>query len=224
MVRQDKITYLITAFKNEGTEYRHRNEAPLECLVRTVLSQATNDGNRDRSYAALKARYPDWGALAKASLPDLELTLRSGGLARRKARTIQAVLRWAQANFGSYTLDPIAKWDTPRLFAELTKIPGIGVKTVAIVACFSLERAVFPVDVHVHRVLTRLGVTPRKLNPDQTFRTVDPFIPFSRDAMLHLNLIELGRHYCTSRQPKCSVCRFGEICDYFLQKNDWAVK
>lgn len=224
MVRQDKITYLITAFKIEGTEYLHRKEAPLECLIRTVLSQTTNDENRDRSFAAMKARYPGWGELAKSSLPELEETLRSGGLARRKAETIHAVLRWAQANFGSYTLDPVANWETPKLFAELTKIPGVGVKTVAIVACFSLGRGVFPVDVHVHRVLNRLGVTSRKLSPEQTFTTVDPFIPFNRDAMLHLNLIELGRHLCKARQPLCEACRFRDICDYYLQKNDWAVK
>ncbi len=224
MVRQDKITYLITAFKIEGTEYGHLKEAPLDCLIRTVLSQATNDDNRDRSYAAMKARYADWDELGKAPLPELEETLRSGGLARRKARTIRAVLQWAHANFGSYTLDPVANWETPKLFAELTKIPGVGVKTVAILACFSLGRAVFPVDVHVHRVLSRLGVTSRKLSPEQTFMTVDPFIPLNRDALLHLNLIELGRHFCKARQPLCEACRFRDICDYYLQKNDWAVK
>ncbi len=222
MVRQDKITALITAFKYEGTEYRHLKEDPLDCLVRTILSQSTSDSNRDRCFNALKQRFNKWTDLANSSVSTVEETIQSGGLSRRKAKTILMVLQWANANFGSYTLDPLADWSDPKVISELVKISGVGVKTAAIVACFALGRDVFPVDVHVHRILTRLGVTPRKLNPEQTFRTIDPFIPLNRDAMLHLNLIEYGRHICTARKPKCDDCRFSELCDCYQQKNDWA--
>ena len=65
---------------------------PVDELIRTILSQATSDLNRDRAFAGLTDRFPDWEAVRDAPVDEVELAIRPGGLSRQKAPRIQAVL------------------------------------------------------------------------------------------------------------------------------------
>lgn len=221
MVRQDKIAYLVTAFQLEAQDFPSSSEPPLDCMIRTVLSQATSDRNRDNSYRSLRKIFPKWKDVAGADTGQIETAIAAGGLARRKSATIKNVLVWTENRFGDYSLRELTDWETEDILETLIKIPGIGIKTASIVACFSLNRNVFPVDVHVHRILSRMGITSRKLNPDQTFYQVDPFIPVGRDRELHISLIAHGRSICRPGNPDCSGCLIAEHCDYANHKNDW---
>ena len=119
-------------------------------------------------------------------------------------------------------LNQIQTWDNERIFDELTSIHGIGKKTVSIFICFGLKRDSFPVDVHVHRIMTRVGITSNYKNPDKLFKMVNPYIPVGKEFFLHVHLVEHGKGICKSSNPKCESCMFNEYCDYFLKKNAWA--
>src|SRR3954465_15367147 len=65
---------------------------PIAELVKTVLSQHTNDRNRDRAFAALREGFPTWEAVRDAPVEEVEEAIRPGGLGRQKAPRIQAIL------------------------------------------------------------------------------------------------------------------------------------
>ncbi len=178
----------------------------------TILSQNTNDTNRDRAYADLRHRLPEWDDVADAPLPVIERAIRSGGLAPTKAPRIRAVLR-ALRDRGS-TLDDRAlrRIRHDRLYELLVALPGVGPKTAACVLLFSLDRPYFPVDTHVHRVAIRLGLVPPKATAVQTQAQLQAALAAAEMYEVHMNLIRHGRHVCVALRPICSQCVLNDIC------------
>ena len=184
---------------------------PIAELVKTVLSQHTNDRNRDRSFAQLRERYPSWEAVRDAPLEELEEAIRPGGLARQKAPRIQAIL----ARLGE---PPDLDW-TERAPREeslefLLALPGVGRKTAACVLIFTWGIPEIPVDVHVHRVGGRLGLFPAKASferaHDEMLAIVDPADAYE----LHMNLIRHGRELCRPK-PRCDECELRRMCPWY---------
>src|SRR5256885_12722745 len=137
-----------------------RRLAPLDELVLTVLSQNTNDTNRDRAYADLRRRFPTWDDVADAPLPAIAGAIRRGGLGPTKAVRIRAMLRAVRDEGVALDERAFTKSPDAELWEKLVALPGVGPKTAACVLLFSLDRPYFPVDTHVHRVARRLGLVP----------------------------------------------------------------
>ena len=70
---------------------------PVHELVLTILSQNTNDNNRDVAYRRLRDRLGDWDAIRDAPTEEVVEAIRPGGLANIKGPRIQQVLRRARA-------------------------------------------------------------------------------------------------------------------------------
>ena len=106
--------------------------------------------------------------------------------------------------------------DAPREEALdfLESLPGVGRKTAACVLLFSFDRPELPVDTHVHRVASRLGlIRPRASFPeahDVLLAATDPDGVYE----VHVNLIRLGRRLCTARAPACPECPLLAVCPY----------
>ena len=128
---------------------------PLDELILTVLSQSTSDRNRDVAFVRLRERFPDWAAVRDAPLDEVEAAIRPGGLSQVKSGRIQAMLR---ALDDPPSLDHLAGLTVPEARAELCALPGVGRKTAACVLLFSFGMRDVPVDTHVSRVGTRLGL------------------------------------------------------------------
>jgi endonuclease III len=185
---------------------------PIAELVKTVLSQATNDRNRDRSFAALRERYPSWEEVRDAPVGELEETIRAGGLSRQKAPRIQAILE----RLGE---PPNLDWTAPPTPREesldfLLSLPGVGRKTAACVLIFTWGIPEIPVDVHIYRVGGRLGLfhpgASFERAHDEMLAIVDP-----EDAYeLHMNLIRHGREVCRPK-PRCGECELRRMCPWY---------
>lgn len=187
---------------------------PLDELISTVLSQNTNDVNRDRAFAALRRRFPSWEAVRDADLASVVEAIRPAGLANRKGPRIQRILRAITAERGTLDLTFLADLPVEEARAWLMKFNGIGPKTAAIVLLFSLGMPAFPVDTHIYRVSGRLGLRPAKMSVEATHRHLEALFPPATYYALHLNLIRLGRETCTARRPDCPRCPLRELCDY----------
>ncbi len=189
-----------------------RRLAPLDELILTVLSQNTNDTNRDRAYADLRRALPAWEDVADAPIPVIERAIRSGGLAPTKAPRIRAVLR--AINDQGIELDDRAlrRIRHDRLFEMLVALPGVGPKTAACVLLFSLAKPYFPVDTHVHRVAIRLGLVPPRANAVQTQHLLQAALAAADMYEAHMNLIRHGRHVCVALRPICSQCPLKDLC------------
>ena len=185
---------------------------PVRNLVLTILSQNTTDANRDRAYDHLVKRYPTLPALAAARPPELEETIRTGGLAKAKAKSILGALARIKEEGGGYSLDFLRGMPLPRARAYLTSLPGVGVKTANILLLFSFGLPAFPVDTHILRVTKRLGLVPATATLAKAALSLEPHVAAGDHVPLHLNLIRLGREVCRPRNPLCAVCPLLIVC------------
>lgn len=187
---------------------------PVDELVSTILSQNTNDGNRDRAFRALRARFPTWEAVRDARRQDVIGAIRSAGLANQKGPRIQNVLREITAERGSLDLSFLSDMPLEDARHWLMKFKGVGPKTAAIVLQFSLGRPAFPVDTHIYRVTGRIGLRPAKMTVEQAHVHLEKLFEPDTYYAAHLNLIRLGRQVCHPRKPDCPVCPVRRLCDY----------
>ena len=188
---------------------------PLATLVGTILSQNTNDVNRDRAFERMRGRFPTWEEVRDADPAELVESIRTAGLANQKGPRIQNALRVITEQQGELSLDFLADMETEDARKWLISIKGVGPKTAAIVLCFALGKPAFPVDTHVHRVTKRLGLIGPKTTREQAHTLLEALLPVEIYYPFHINLIAHGRQICKSQQPRCEVCILQEHCDYF---------
>ena len=190
---------------------------PLDELISTILSQNTNDTNRDRAFDALTAKYPSWEEVRDASEQDVINAIRPAGLANQKGPRIQNILREITSQKGSLDLSFLNSMPAEEARLWLLDFKGVGPKTAAIVLQFSLGKPAFPVDTHIFRVTGRIGIRPPKMTADQAHVYLEKLLPADVYYPAHLNIIRLGREICTARKPNCDQCPLNEICDYFAE-------
>lgn len=189
---------------------------PLDELISTILSQNTNDANRDRAFQALRAAFPTWEAVRDARPEAVVAAIRPAGLANQKGPRIQAVLRQINAERGGLDLSFLAELPVEQAREWLMHFHGVGPKTAAIVLLFSLGKPDFPVDTHIYRVSGRLGLRPERMTADQAHPHLAGLFPPDTYYPAHLNLIRLGREICQARRPNCPACPLQADCAYFL--------
>jgi endonuclease-3 len=188
---------------------------PVSELVSTILSQNTNDVNRDVAFERLVDRFPTWEQVRDADVEGVINAIRPAGLANQKGPRIQGALRTITQEQGALNLDFLADWPVEEAKAWLSSIKGVGPKTAAIVLLFSLGRPAFPVDTHVHRVTKRLGLIGPRTTREKAHVDLEALVPSKDYYAFHLNLIRHGRQVCASRQPHCSECTLKDFCDYY---------
>jgi endonuclease III len=191
-----------------GRPVLRAHRAPIDELILTVLSQNTNDRNRDVAWARLRERLPSWGAVREAPVREIEDAIRPGGLAPTKAVRIKRILEAIGEDDLCWLED--APLEEARDY--LCDLPGVGRKTAACVLLFSFGRPEVPVDTHVYRVASRLGLIRPGASfdeaHDEMLRLVDP-----EDAYeVHVLLIRHGRRTCVARAPRCSECPLRRMC------------
>jgi endonuclease III len=196
--------------KAYGRPVLRPHRAPVDELILTVLSQNTSDLNRDVAWTRLRERFPSWEAVRDAPEDELEEAIRPGGISRVKARRIQEILR----ALGDDDLSWLERAPVEEGRAYLCSLPGVGRKTAACVLLFSYGLPDVPVDTHVYRVGTRLGL----FRPGASFEEAhDELLRLAgpEDAYeLHVNLIRHGRRICTARSPRCPECVLLSLCPY----------
>jgi endonuclease-3 len=188
---------------------------PIAELVLTVLSQSTNDRNRDVAYLALRDRFPLWEDVRDAPVDLVEEAIRPGGISKVKSARIISILRAitdAEPVAGELSLDFLPELSVRDAQAWLTALPGVGRKTAACVLLFSFGMRDVPVDTHVSRVGTRLGLFRVKAPFEELHDTMLELTPRGQELELHINLLRHGRRTCHARRPVCSACALARMC------------
>ena len=220
---------------------------PTSELVLTILSQNSADTNAEAAFASLRAAYPsapapagafleprsfagwggrglpdlpppDWSAVDAAPIGELIDVIRPGGLAPQKAPRIQAALRALLANGGGYSLEFLAGMPALEARDWLAAIPGIGKKTASVVLLFSFGLPLMPVDRHVHRVSSRIGLIPSKADADAAHDYYLAMLGPEQMYETHVSLITHGRRTCPAPRPDCEHCPLAPRCRYFDPK------
>jgi endonuclease-3 len=196
---------------------------PIAELILTVLSQSTNDRNRDVAFLALRERFPTWEEVREAPVDEIEAAIRPGGISKVKSARIKAILEAiseaprppdtrAPEGEDTLSLDWLAGQPVPEAQAYLTSLPGVGRKTAACVLLFALGMRDVPVDTHVSRVGTRLGLFRPKAPFEELHDTMLAVTPPGEELELHLNLLRHGRRTCHARRPDCAGCALNRMC------------
>jgi endonuclease-3 len=188
------------------------HEQPLDELILTVLSQSTNDRNRDIAYERLRERFPSWEAVMEAPNEEVEEAIRPGGISKVKSRRIQEILRAIDGHEHGLDLAWLRDASVPEGQEYLTSLPGVGRKTAACVLLFAYGLHDVPVDTHVSRVGMRL----RLLRPGAPFEELhDAMLALTapgEELELHVNLLRHGRRTCHARRPDCPSCVLRRMC------------
>jgi endonuclease-3 len=202
---------------------------PLDELVLTVLSQSTNDRNRDMAFLRLRERFAapgepiDYMAMLVAPVSEVEEAIRPGGISKVKSARIQAILAAiadSPHDPGSSTRDReqalSLEWmrEAPleQSRAYLCALPGVGRKTAACVLLFSYGLPDIPVDTHVSRVGTRLGLFRPGAPFEELHDQMLAITPPGQELELHVNLLRHGRRTCHARTPACDECALLRMC------------
>ncbi|HHT84365.1 MAG: endonuclease III domain-containing protein [Bacillota bacterium] len=191
---------------------------PVDVLVATILSQATNDTLSGRAFSELKSCFPDWDSVIACDPCDVEAALACGGLQRQKTKKIRSALSKLKEDFGEITLAPLFDWPKQEVMEYLTSLPGVGPKTAACVVVFGLGKPAFPVDTHILRIARRLGLAGKKQSASSVQNMFEKLAPDEIKMPFHIMLIQHGREICSARKPACPLCPLKDMCRYFKTK------
>jgi endonuclease-3 len=204
-----------------GERYEHPTWAgprldPVSELVLTILSQNTADINSFRAFTALRARYMSWDEVLQGATDELVDVIRPGGLAPTKGPRIQKVLAEVHAaTGGSWDLSWLGTRPLEEARDWLVSLPGIGRKTASIILLFGFGRPAVPVDTHVHRVATRLGMLPARTPLDRAHDLLEEVLQPQEMYPFHVELIRHGRDTCRASRPICGLCPLTDVCAYY---------
>ncbi len=185
----------------------------VDYVIETILSQNTNDVNRDKAYRNLVDKYGhDYEAIENADINELIDTIRIAGLGPTKAERIQGALEIIREDTGGeYSIEFLEDKSVEDAKAWLTDIPGIGPKTASVILCFHFRMPTFPVDTHVHRLCKRYGLVPENASRKKTHEIMEEKVPDDIKYPFHRLLIEHGRAECTARKDNCEC----ELCERY---------
>jgi endonuclease-3 len=202
-----------------GRPFAPPHHQGLDELILTVLSQSTNDRNRDVAFLALRRDFEDWTAVRDAPNADVERSIRPGGISKVKSVRIQQILREVEIDTFDEHLASLSVNDARQ---ELIALPGVGRKTAACVLLFAYGMRDIPVDTHVSRVGTRLGLFREGAPFEELHDAMLDFTPRGQELEFHVNLLRHGRRTCHSRRPKCEECALLRLCPtgYNLRQAD----
>ena len=186
------------------------HRAPVDELMLTVLSQNTNDRNRDVAYHRLRGGFADWGHVREAPPGEIEEAIRPGGLAPTKSVRIRRILD----ALGDDDLAWLAEAPVKEGREFLCRLPGVGRKTAACVLLFSYGLHDVPVDTHVHRVGVRLGIFDEKASLEDCHDELNRLTRPEDGYEVHVALIRHGRRTCTARAPRCRECPLLSLCPF----------
>jgi endonuclease-3 len=190
----------------------------LDELILTVLSQSTNDRNRDVAFLRLRRRFGSWDAVRHAPNEEVEEAIRPGGISKVKSERIQAILEaldtqpTSSAGTGGDDLAWLADVSVEEGRDYLTALPGVGRKTAACVLLFAFGKRDIPVDTHVSRVGGRLHLWREKASFEEMHDEMLAITPKGQELEFHVNLLRHGRRTCHARRPDCDSCALLRMC------------
>lgn len=199
---------------------------PVGELVLTLLSQNTNDRNRDVAYTRVEERWDTWEAVRAAPVEEIEAAIAPGGISVVKSKRMKQILDRLATDPLPEGADPDGKWTrareidldwmlhTPLEVSRdyLCTLPGVARKTAACVLLFAYGLPDIPVDTHVSRVGTRLGLFREKAGFEEMHDTIVAWTPPGLAHEEHVNLLRHGRRICHKRAPDCPACPLEAIC------------
>lgn len=193
---------------------------PFETLVSIILSQRTYWKNVRTAIERFAERFNGIEDVAKANVKEIEKVIKPAGLYKVRARRIKNIAEDLVEKYDG-KLDKILNLPYNKAKKKLITIKGIGPKTADVFLMAIKGEQVLPIDVHIFRIMKRLGIATERDSYENLKAKLESEIPPVQRMKAHLILIEFGRRICRSRNLKCEECPIKRYCE--VGKNDFAV-
>lgn len=190
---------------------------PLSMLVDIILSHRTRDEQTAAAYDNLKQKFGTWEAMRDAPMQEVQDAIANVNWPEVKAPRLQAIMRRITEERGELNLDFLRDIPVEEGAVWLSRLEGVGPKTVACVLLFSCRKPILPVDTHVHRVSIRLGFIGKKVTADNAHPLLQALLPQDAQTIynFHKGLLRHGQRICVYDHPRCDRCFLTDICDYY---------
>ena len=175
---------------------------PFHQLAACIISVRTMDEVSLPAALRLYKAAPTPEAVAKLSTAKIAALIKPSSFYETKAENIREMARRVVAEFGG---------SMPCDFEVMTSFRGVGPKCANLTLGIACGATKISVDVHVDRVTNRWGFV-RASNPDATRHALEEKLPRKYWVEINRLLVPFGKHVCTGRLPKCSVCPVLEYC------------
>jgi endonuclease-3 related protein len=205
--------YYDTLFAAHGPQHWWPGRTPFEVIVGAILTQNTSWTNVVPAIANLRReKLLTPHALESASFPRLARLIRSSGYFRQKARKLKAFVRFLRVEYGG-SLRKMFDTPVPLLREQLLAVHGIGPETADSILLYAGSRPVFVVDAYTRRMLERHGLASPQHSYEEIRAVFERSLP--ADASLynefHALIVHTGKHYCRTRDPRCTECPLGSL-------------
>lgn len=172
----------------------------------------TTGPSYERVFERLRQAVPSWDDLFGMHTSDLAEVIAEAGLVNQKAPRFIAIARKLKDDFGRVTLSPLVSCEDQDVERYLTMLPGVGVKTAKCVMMYAMGRSVLPVDTHVARVATRLGLLDAEVSLGRRHDALEAVVAPAYRYDFHVNAISHGRAVCRAGLPRCDFCQARSLC------------
>lgn len=205
---QEKYNAFIAYFEEHMpvAESELKFENPYQLVVAVILSAQCTDKRVNMTTPAFFKRFPDAKALSEAGVEEVFEYIKSISYPNNKSKNLVGMAKTLMSEFGGVV---------PQDIDQLQRLPGVGRKTANVVTAVAFGNAAMPVDTHVFRVSSRIGLTHNSKTPLETERQLVAHIPAQILSKAHHWLILHGRYVCIARKPKCEECGIKTICEYY---------
>lgn len=194
MTKKEKAIYIIQELERlyPETPVPLEHKDPYTLLIAVLLSAQCTDERVNKVTPALFRLADNPYDMSKQDVDDIRSIIRPCGLSPRKSKAIFDLSRILVEKY---------KGAVPKDMQLLEELPGVGHKTASVVVAQAYGIPAFPVDTHIHRLLTRWGITSGK-NVVQTEKDAKRIFAKNLWNKLHLQIIFYGRQYSPARSPK----------------------
>ncbi len=212
--RLGKLTQVLE--RTYGRQQRWSSKSPMDQLIATILSQRTNFADERKAFDNLLATFGNWEGVAAAPVEAIEAQIQTTRFPEVKAPRIKEVITTIIEEQGSASLDALYNMSIEEADAYLRRLPGVGPKTSTFIQLFSMRRPVLPVDTHVHRTTSRIGIIGPKVSQAKAHDLLLEMIPQNAPEVLnfHKLFFKLGQRVCHYTRPRCPECPVAFDCDY----------
>ena len=200
-----------------GLQRAQSNRSSLQELIMTILSHRTDYASEKMAYTRMWERFGSWESIRDAPLDELTEMIKTASYPEVKAPYIKQTLAQIIAERGSPNLDFLADLSTQEAMDWLRRLPGVGPKTATLLLLFKFRKPVLPVDTHVYRVSTRVGILPPRTTAEKAHMLLLEQLPQDADELFtfHKHFFWHGQRVCHAIQPRCQQCVLNDFCSFY---------
>lgn len=198
MTKKERAAFVITKLEQlyPHTPIPLDHEDAYTLLIAVLLSAQCTDKRVNEVTPALFAKAKTPKQMIRLSVDDIRGIIKPCGLSPTKSKAIY--------NLSEILLEQY-NGQVPQSFEALESLPGVGHKTASVVMSQAFGVPAFPVDTHIHRLMSRWRLSNGK-SVEQTEADAKRLFPETIWNKLHLQIIFFGREYCPARGHVISNC------------------